>query len=237
MARLTIQVNYDTIDAVYVDDMTNPTEFKKFIDFIKEKAPTWEATLIKKAEEIQHQEQTKKIERENIEALVQLRKGICRLALPYDKSTNAPRKCPEEYHGHLIMHPKKGFCCNVHNYSTPRCMRVTPTGRISLNRKHYKLDRFKLAFFKKAIMDEIKKVKDSYESISEQASKKLVNPNSTTLPPVFVKNPPEIVPATKLTFNNIVPTPAQPITQQMGNATQVLNSIFKMAQELNDKSN
>ena len=71
------------------------------------------------------------------------------------------------------MHPTKGFKCFQWRHAYP-CQRVTPTGRISVNRTRYNvLDRFKLIFFKKAVLEEIQKIRDTYKAVEDEANKKI----------------------------------------------------------------
>jgi hypothetical protein len=168
--RITIQLDYDTVDHITVNDITNPADFEKMINQIQEKAPTWSEILIEKLKEKQLKEAQRKIENEQQARLIELRKGVCNLELCYARG-GEPKKCGEN--GYLMMHTKKGFSCAKWGHAR-KCMRVTATGRISVNRKRYAiLDRFKLTFFKKAIETEIEKVRNSYKETKEQAEAKL----------------------------------------------------------------
>jgi hypothetical protein len=167
--RITIQLDYDTIDYIAVNDITNPADFEQMLKQIREKVPTWSGVLCEKVKEKQLKEAQRKIEREQQTKLVELRKGVCNLELCYANGRQS--KC--DHNGHLMIHSKRGFRCAKWGHAYP-CMRVTATGRISINRKRYGvLDRFKLTFFKQSILAEIEKVKNSYKETKEQAEAKL----------------------------------------------------------------
>jgi len=181
-----IEYNWNTLDRIDIGNMGNPEEFDAFIAKIKERSLLWADLLIKEAHEKRFVEAKKEAEERQKVELLKIRQGICNLELCYANGKQS--KCKEiGSSAYLGIHPTKGFRCfqwrNAYN-----CQRVTPTGRISVNRtRHYVLDRFKLIFFKKAVIEEIQKVRDTYKVVEEEAKKKIEESSAVVFTPITPK--------------------------------------------------
>jgi hypothetical protein len=89
---------------------------------------------------------------------------ICEMEFPYVDGTK--KECL--WKGELsrcLIHDENGFRCrtvkNNLNFAFNVCDRVTPTGRISYKKCSYGvLDRFKLTFFRRDILNKIDKVRE-----------------------------------------------------------------------------
>ena len=171
-SEVKIEYNYNTIDRIRIDNMGSQVEFDKFIESIKERSLLWANLLIKEATDRRFEEAKKEEEIKQKEAFLKIRQGICNLELCYANGKQS--KCRESGgSSYLGMHPTKGFKCLQWGHAYP-CQRVTPTGRISVNRTRYNvLDRFKLIFFKKAVLEEIQKIRDTYKAVEDEANKKI----------------------------------------------------------------
>ena len=180
-SQIKIEYNYNTLDRITCEHMENQKEFDKFIETIKEKSLLWANLLIKEAHEKRFEEAKKEAEEKQKAEFLKIRQGICNLELCYANGKQS--KCRESGGGsYLGMHPTKGFKCIQWRHAYP-CQRVTPTGRISVNRtRHNVLDRFKLIFFKKAVFEEIQKIKDSYKAVEDDATKQIAEAQNLPAP-------------------------------------------------------
>ena len=180
-SQIKIEYNYNTLDRITCEHMENQKEFDKFIETIKEKSLLWANLLIKEAHERRFEEAKKEAEEKQKAELLKIRQGICNLELCYANGKQS--KCRESGGGsYLGMHPTKGFKCIQWRHAYP-CQRVTPTGRISVNRtRHNVLDRFKLIFFKKAVFEEIQKIKDTYKKVEDDATKQIAEAQNLPAP-------------------------------------------------------
>ena len=180
-SQIKIEYNYNTLDRITCEHMENQKEFDKFIETIKEKSLLWANLLIKEAHERRFEEAKKEAEEKQKAEFLKIRQGICNLELCYANGKQS--KCRESGGGsYLGMHPTKGFKCIQWRHAYP-CQRVTPTGRISVNRtRHNVLDRFKLIFFKKAVFEEIQKIKDSYKAVEDDATKQIAEAQNLPAP-------------------------------------------------------
>ena len=180
-SQIKIEYNYNTLDRITCEHMGDQKEFDKFIETIKEKSLLWANLLIKEAHENRFEEAKKEVEEKQKAEFLKIRQGICNLELCYANGKQS--KCRESGgSSYLGMHPTKGFKCIQWRHAYP-CQRVTPTGRISVNRtRHHVLDRFKLIFFKKAVFEEIQKIKDSYKAVEDDATKQIAEAQNLPAP-------------------------------------------------------
>ena len=181
LSQIKIEYNYNTLDRITCEHMGDQKEFDKFIETIKEKSLLWANLLIKEAHERRFEEAKKEAEEKQKAEFLKIRQGICNLELCYANGKQS--KCRESGESsYLGMHPTKGFKCIQWRHAYP-CQRVTPTGRISVNRtRHNVLDRFKLIFFKKAVFEEIQKIKDSYKAVEDDATKQIAEAQNLPAP-------------------------------------------------------
>ena len=180
-SQIKIEYNYNTLDRITCEHIGDQKKFDKFIETIKEKSLLWANLLIKEAHERRFEEAKKEAEEKQKAEFLKIRQGICNLELCYANGKQS--KCRESGGGsYLGMHPTKGFKCIQWRHAYP-CQRVTPTGRISVNRtRHNVLDRFKLIFFKKAVFEEIQKIKDSYKAVEDDATKQIAEAQNLPAP-------------------------------------------------------
>ena len=180
-SQIKIEYNYNTLDRITCEHIGDQKEFDKFIETIKEKSLLWANLLIKEAHEKRFEEAKKEAEEKQKAEFLKIRQGICNLELCYANGKQS--KCRESGGGsYLGMHPTKGFKCIQWRHAYP-CQRVTPTGRISVNRtRHNVLDRFKLIFFKKAVFEEIQKIKDTYKKVEDDATKQIAEAQNLPAP-------------------------------------------------------
>ena len=165
MRSIRLEVDYNEVVSFPTGDVEDPKDLEILIGKVDEQFNSWKGLLIDKIKQVRLDEIQGKVERERQEELTKIRKGVCNLELCYQDGTR--HKCGRGS-GHLILDPKKGFRCYVWGRKG-LCERVTPKGRLSVNRtRNAVLDRFKLTFFKKELSEEIEKVRETYKDVDQQ---------------------------------------------------------------------
>jgi len=168
MRSIKLEVDYNEVVSFPTGNVEDPKDLEILIGKVNEHFDSWKGLLIDKIKLMRESEIKGKIERQREEELTKIRKGVCNLELCY--ADGSRHKCSRSS-GHLIMDPKKGFRCYVWGRKG-LCERVTPKGRLSVNRtRGAVLDRFKLTFFKKELGEEIEKVKETYREADQQAQR------------------------------------------------------------------
>ena len=167
MRSIRLEVDYNEVVSLPIGHVEDPQDLDALVEKVNEQFDSWKGLLIDKIKQMRLDEIKKKIEDKRQEDLTKIRRGVCNLELCYADGTR--HKCSKGS-GHLILDPKKGFRCYVWGRKG-LCERVTPKGRLSVNRtRGAVLDRFKLTFFKKELGDEIEKVKETYRDTEERAN-------------------------------------------------------------------
>jgi hypothetical protein len=166
MRSIRLEVDYSEVVSLPTGNVEDLKDLEILIGKVNEQFDSWKDLLINKIQQIRLDEIKGKIEKQRGEELVKIRRGVCNLELCYADGTR--HKCSRGS-GHLILDSKKGFRCYVWGRKG-LCERVTPKGRLSINRtRSAVLDRFKLTFFKKELNEEIEKVKETYRDTEERA--------------------------------------------------------------------
>lgn len=160
MRSIRLEVDYNEVISLPIGNVEDPKDLETLIDKVNEQFDSWKGLLVDKIKQMRLDEIRGSIEKQRQEDLTKIRKGVCNLELCY--ADGGRHKCSRS-NGHLIIDPKKGFRCYIWGRKS-LCERVTPKGRLSINRtRSAVLDRFKLTFFKKELGDEIEKVRETYK--------------------------------------------------------------------------
>lgn len=166
MRSIRLEVDYNEVVSFPTGNIEDPKDLEILIGKVNGQFDSWKGLLIDKIKQMRLDEIKGKIEKQREDDLTKIRRGVCNLELCYADGTR--HKCSRGS-GHLILDPKKGFRCYVWGRKG-LCERVTPKGRLSINRtRNAVLDRFKLTFFKKELGEEIDKVRETYRDTEERA--------------------------------------------------------------------
>ena len=167
MRSIRLEVDYSEVVSFLTGNVEDPKDLEILIGKVNEQFDSWKGLLIDKIQQMRLDEIKGKIEKQRQDELTKIRRGVCNLELCY--ADGGRHKCGRSTSGHLILDPKKGFRCYVWGRKS-LCERVTPKGRLSINRtRSAVLDRFKLTFFKKELGEEIEKVRETYRDTEERA--------------------------------------------------------------------
>lgn len=167
MRSIRLEVDYNEVISFPTGNVEDSKDLDILIDKVNEQYDSWKGLLIDKIKQIRLDEIKGKIEKQRHEELVNICKGVCNLELCY--ADGGRHKCSRGGSSYLMLDSKKGFRCYAWGRKS-LCERVTPKGRLSINRTRSSvLDRFKLTFFKNDIATELERIKEIHRDIEEKS--------------------------------------------------------------------